>query len=882
MQVKEEPKEQEFKSCQYGSYQNNRSLYNTNCTVEHFMGKPEISNIHCQKQIETKHNDLTMSQNTLHTLPKHREMSHALPKRIAQMQHRLQHGSVKKGNLAQPKLSRFKPYVYHHYSNQSFNKQISNAEKDRFPNSDDMNSCEDRNMRYMNTLPSNPMQHHPSNFNDITNEGFNNPKTVNEQESEPMEGLFGWTLIDKVYIPYIFRADNKRYVCVRLLEQKILKKYPNFFPKELANREPLTSSFIKPNECRVFNQLYQMQNKGKSEIPLFNQEDVVVHLSEFMDFYAVVQKAYPDCCDLPCESNKRKRKSIKSGWVQINNTIIPYVCRSEIKFLPIAVLKHAASINVPSEGVPPTEDECDELNRRCSAEGFKFTFKVSTRIVSITEIQDFCDVQVYDLPEKDPLHHAQYLSSEEPITEGLKINTHQTDLPNSFPEFSPEKSAPYMEHMEYQQEYMQPPMTFIYNRFPSNVRFGSPNVTIVPQNRVPNPFSVTRNSNMINNTQLHHNSLHNFEQNTQITPPRAHTGQPIMQKTILNAFTPGQNINVNYGINIQNITPTAQSIPEANQVNSTQQKTTKSRALDFDKHNVMQVHCTAPKEMGMSPSGGNMILTADSRQSSAKFGNSSTSNYNICEQTFRLPDQPCDLTKNMCQTNANYAESIGCRKTEQSMIRSGNITQSNFKTPDTNIQLETSYQMKQKQAVREFISCIKGVWFGGKNISCLHLNKPERSGKFCLVEAVCKLYYGNTQVSEFLFTIENVLLTVTCTELEEQAFIEYYQLPVKVLKCNKMIELTAFEKLFPQLTEVLNGYSPHYNPHQNTRCLLPLPDVSNMPQYLRRGRRFNTRPALNQNVPVLCHEDPYRDKLLRGSDVCLSFADLYPSETYCR
>ncbi|XP_052098067.1 uncharacterized protein LOC127732899 isoform X2 [Mytilus californianus] len=857
MQVKEEPKEQEYKSCQYGSYQNTRNLYNTNCTDEHFMEKTEVSNIYCQKQIETKQNDLAMSESTLHTSPKHREMSHALPKRIAQMQHRLQQGSAKRGNLAQPKHSRYKPFVFHHYSNQSFDKQIYNTENDQFPNSNDMDNLEDRHIGYMNTQPSNPMHDHPDNFNDITNASFNDPKTVNVQESEPMEGLFGWTLIDKVYIPYIFRADNKRYVCVRLLEQKLLKKYPNFFPKELANREPLTSSFIKPNECRVFNQLYQMQSKGKLEIPLFNQEDVVVLLSEFMGFYSVVQKTYPDCCHLPCDSNKRKRRSIKSGWVQINNTIIPYVCRSEIKFLPLAVLTHAASISVPSEGVPPTDNECDELNRRCSAEGFKFTFKPSTRIVSIKEIQNFCDVQVYDLPEKDPLNHAQYLSTEEPITEGLKINTHQTDSPNSFSEFSPETSAPYAAHMEYDQEYMHPPVTFRYNRFPSNVRFGSPNVTIVPQNRAPNPFSATRNPN--NNTQLHHNSLFNFARNTQIAPPRAHTGQPILQKTILNAFTPGQNINVNYGINIQNITPTPQSIPEAKQVNPTQQKTTKPRAIDFDKNNVMQVHCIAPKEMGLSPSGGNMILTSDFRQSSSQFGHSSTDNYNICEQTCNLPKKPCDMTKNICQSNAEYTESIECRKNEQSMIRSRNSSQSNSKTPDTNTQLETSYQMKQKQAVREFISCIKGVWFGGKNISCLHLNNPGRSGKFCLVEAVCKLYYGNTPVSEFLFTIENVLLTVTCTELEEQAFIEYYQLPVKVLKCNKMIELTAFEKLFPQLTEVLNGYSPHYYPHQNPRCLLPIPDVSSMPQYLRRGRRFNTRPALDHNVPACKESSPGRE-----------------------
>jgi hypothetical protein len=43
------------------------------------------------------------------------------------------------------------------------------------------------------------------------------PEIGNEENPPPMEGLFGWTLIDDTYIPYIFRADNKKYVCVRLL-----------------------------------------------------------------------------------------------------------------------------------------------------------------------------------------------------------------------------------------------------------------------------------------------------------------------------------------------------------------------------------------------------------------------------------------------------------------------------------------------------------------------------------------------------------------------------------------------------------------------------------------------------------------------------------------
>jgi hypothetical protein len=130
---------------------------------------------------------------------------------------------------------------------------------------------------------------------------------------------------------------------------------------------------------------------------------------------------------------------------------------------------------------------------------------------------------------------------------------------------------------------------------------------------------------------------------------------------------------------------------------------------------------------------------------------------------------------------------------------------------------ETNYHMKQKQAIRDIKSDIKGIWLGGKNISCLHVNKLGRSGRFCLVEAICKLYYRNRTVSEFLFTIEKVLETMTCTELEEKAFIEYYQLPVSVLKCNKMVELTAFEKVFPQLMSILADNNPQSHNPSNAR-----------------------------------------------------------------
>lgn len=111
---------------------------------------------------------------------------------------------------------------------------------------------------------------------------------------------------------------------------------------------------------------------------------------------------------------------------------------------------------------------------------------------------------------------------------------------------------------------------------------------------------------------------------------------------------------------------------------------------------------------------------------------------------------------------------------------------------------------KEKTSPPALVESIKGVWLAGKSISCMHLNRPGRQGKFCLVEAVCKLYFNGCSVNEFLYALENVLKVplVTCTDEEEKSFIYYYSLPVTVLKCNKMINYDDLNEYFPQLSYV--------------------------------------------------------------------------------
>lgn len=131
----------------------------------------------------------------------------------------------------------------------------------------------------------------------------------------------------------------------------------------------------------------------------------------------------------------------------------------------------------------------------------------------------------------------------------------------------------------------------------------------------------------------------------------------------------------------------------------------------------------------------------------------------------------------------------------------------NTSTPqpqDRNVTQNGQNQAKNKTSPPALVESIKGVWLAGKSISCMHLDRPGRQGKFCLVEAVCKLYFNGCSVNEFLYALENVLKVplVTCTDEEEKSFIHYYSLPVSVLKCNKMINYKDLDEYFPQLSYV--------------------------------------------------------------------------------
>ena len=94
---------------------------------------------------------------------------------------------------------------------------------------------------------------------------------------------------------------------------------------------------------------------------------------------------------------------------------------------------------------------------------------------------------------------------------------------------------------------------------------------------------------------------------------------------------------------------------------------------------------------------------------------------------------------------------------------------------------------------------IHPIDFHGKKISCLF--KSETKQQFALIEAISRVYFPKCSLQEFIDAITNVL-QISIYELnsaEEKAFIAFYGLPTKSLKCSKVLDLNDIELFMPQM-----------------------------------------------------------------------------------
>lgn len=143
------------------------------------------------------------------------------------------------------------------------------------------------------------------------------------------KGHFGWDMLGKCHIPYIYRSGEK-YVAVRMAEIKLLNKYLNYLHPDIYSCTCIRSYYITEIEARLLNEINNRHCDGQFGRELFTQKDLVVRLLDAYEFYNFLDVCY----------NKLLRGTTNSkdkcGFIRINKeSVVPYTVRDQMKYVPL-------------------------------------------------------------------------------------------------------------------------------------------------------------------------------------------------------------------------------------------------------------------------------------------------------------------------------------------------------------------------------------------------------------------------------------------------------------------------------------------------------------------------------------------------------------------
>lgn len=730
-------------------------------------------------------------------------------------------------------------------------------------------------------------------------------------ESQPdfqsIKGAFGWTAIDDIHIPFILRGD-KQFVSVRIVEMKLLSRYPNSYPDDLGKHAPLTSFFVTANEAKLLNEINVKHcdcEYGKKE---FTPKELIVLLTDFIKFYELVKKTFPDAASV----TSAQLATEGAGWLQIKNTVTPYVKRADgFKYVPLSVIQYAAGLltNEKINGVAPTPTECQALNEACKKAGVEFEFSDSTtKLINLSLMLKAVPVEIIELPSSNPLKHATYM--ELPTSSGVNLaDKSKFNMSQHSGGISKETALgqPYlfqpntMDVLRAQQQQgnrhkidatgakhqtqMPPRAPFPVNsmfdpRMTSDPRFSEfYRMQFLSQNRHPlsnGPPNVSINqsdsqSAAMLNQQFPLNAVMQYymNMNRPLVPDHQRTNSAAQPNTnvtgvdVNNRRSPGTSLNPSPRSRPPSLSrppsgPSGSRPPSGSPLSPTGslpsphgQPPSYTAALESLKRARVQTQVNG--QLPLHHLENMQRLLHNSASVGQKQGDSTTGlriqNGNVISHDPSLmqplqksrPNANQEIPGLFSPTGSNIPPQHSSKTVPSNpkstpsapppLLLMPNSSTSDVVSPDIlpsnskelNGQMECSngsvFPGPSEQDIAEqprpqtlsataltsrpsMANCIKGAWLNNKSISCLYLSQGDRRGRFCLVEAVCKLYFNGCSVNEFLFALENVLSVPLwiCNDAEEKAFIQYYSLPVSELKCNKMIKFEDLEKYFPQLT----------------------------------------------------------------------------------
>src|SRR6218665_2091905 len=210
--------------------------------------------------------------------------------------------------------------------------------------------------------------------------------------------MFGWTSLDGIEIPFVQRSDGQTFFPVRIAERKFLSQFANINHFNVQN--PLLSHYMYEAEALA------LTSSGCGEV--FTSRDLLVNLEDFRRFFEQVKEK--------CTQDSSKKVTAVGGWVQINNTVVPYIIKDDSVMVPLAIVRCAAGLLVGRD-VPvvfPAEDECRFLNDSCKSAGISFDFTTTTELVELVLMSCMCDQRpfVRQLPNGNPFSVADPVAEE--------------------------------------------------------------------------------------------------------------------------------------------------------------------------------------------------------------------------------------------------------------------------------------------------------------------------------------------------------------------------------------------------------------------------------------------------------------------------------------
>ncbi|CAG5120240.1 unnamed protein product, partial [Candidula unifasciata] len=682
-------------------------------------------------------------------------------------------------------------------------------------------------------------------------------------DSDSVKGIFGWETVDDTNIPCILR-QQKKFVSVRIVERKLLSKYPNTFPDELGKKDPLVSYFITESEANLLNEINTTHCDFEYGHNPFTVKDLIVDLEEFVEFFNIVKKTFPEDFlskiggepAAPGVSAPVKTDlSQFCGWIQINNTVSPYIVRidngRQVKLVPLSVIMYAAGLltNSNIHGLLPTPQECAMLNETCKVAGFDFMFGKSTRLISVSEVLHRCQVQIFELPFKNPLQHARYLDpctgqySSIPLM-GLMpapLSTTESVQQQPSPLSKPLQSV--LDHISVNTGDLNPyisglahpafhPSQMTMSGGLSGISSGITGLWEPPsptRMRLQGPYAGLNmdafrfqnpHRQAVAEKSLDGSVKQGFPGSLWIrAPPPAHINSVLnsmMSKTP--PVTPDPPHSSAFQSHSLPSNPMLYCKNTSAQLNMTHSH---FRSPIYSPHRppVSQV---ASKDLPASavkyPSPLNRLpLTPSQYLNSLSFPfgvNQFDSSYaarnesSIQKTIADAYQMSAKTTTHLPASGESLTHFRGCSSDNKHPETSHLEPEANFLQQNISADNPTAAS-GNTCSVTDLSQNISACLINGKSISCINVNLPHRKGSFCLVEAVSKLYFPSVPLTEFVKVLQVVLKVSLheCTSQEEAAFVQYYNLPVKKLKCNKIIRVDDLEAYFPQLNYMFSKRS---------------------------------------------------------------------------